>query len=352
MVPAFLMEFDASPFLSYNLAGNGHPQIRDEETAVFEILFLGTSAAIPTPERIPSATLIRYAGRHYLVDCGEGTYQRLAQARAAGLTDAQPGVNLRQVFFTHDHLDHLLGIGGLLFSLRMANLKPRPRLSIYGGSTTLDRVRILATLIRSPEARDPGVDIEYFAVSRGVLIEDEEIIISAFRTNHTARPCFGYIFEEQPRRYFRPELAERLGVPAGPLRERLMAGETITLPNGDIVHPDQVLSDPVPGTKVVISGDIAFTYSLAQIAQGADLLITEATFSSAEAHLAEASGHMTPAQAATIAAKAHVRRLCLTHLGDAYHGREAELLAEASAIFPDTILPADLERITVERRSP
>jgi ribonuclease Z len=319
---------------------------------VFEILFLGTSAAIPTPERTPSATLIRYGGRHYLVDCGEGTYQRLAQARAAGLTDAQPGVNLRQVFFTHDHLDHLLGIGGLLFSLRMANIKPRPRLSIYGGSTTLDRVRILATLIRSPEARDPGVDIEYFAVSRGVLIEDGELVISAFRTNHTARPCFGYIFEERPRRHFRPELAERLGVPAGPWRERLMAGETITLPDGEVIHPDQVLSDPVPGAKVVISGDIAFTHSLARIAQGADLLITEATFSSDQAHLAEASGHMTPAQAATIAAEAKVRLLCLTHIGDAYRGREAELLAEARAIFPNTILPSDLERITVERRAP
>jgi ribonuclease Z len=196
------------------------------------------------------------------------------------------------------------------------------------------------------------VDIEYFAVSRGVLIEDGELVISAFRTNHTARPCFGYIFEERPRRHFRPELAERLGVPAGPWRERLMAGETITLPDGEVIHPDQVLSDPVPGAKVVISGDIAFTHSLARIAQGADLLITEATFSSDQAHLAEASGHMTPAQAATIAAEAKVRLLCLTHIGDAYRGREAELLAEARAIFPNTILPSDLERITVERRAP
>jgi len=316
---------------------------------LFEVIFLGTSAAVPTPERSPSATLIRYGGRHYLIDCGEGTYQRLVQAQVRGITDAQPGVNLRHVFFTHDHLDHLLGIGGMLFSIRMLHLQPRPLMSIYGGSTSLDRVRVLATLIRSPEARDPGVDIEYFAVSCGVLMEDENIMISAFRTNHTARPCFGYIFEERPRRYFRPELAERLGVPAGPLLDRLLAGQTVSLSDGRIVHPDQILSAPIPGAKIVISGDIAFTLSLAKIAEGADLLITEATFASSEAHLAEASGHMTPAQAATIAAEANVRQLCLTHIGDAYRGKEAMLLAEARRIFPRTILPSDLDVVKVVR---
>lgn len=316
---------------------------------MFEILFLGTSAAIPTPERSPSATLICHHGAHYLVDCGEGAYQRLAQARAQGLTDAVPGINLRQVFFTHDHLDHLLGIGGLLFSARMLHLKPRPRLSIYGGSTTLDRIRVLAGLIRSPEARDPGIDIEYFAVSRGVLVEDGYITISAFRTNHTARPCFGYIFEERPRRHFRPQLADRLGVPAGPLRDRLIAGQTVKLPNGDVVHPDQVLSDPEPGARIVLTGDIAFTRSLVPFAQDADLLITEATFASERADLAEASGHMTPAQAATIALEANVRQLCLTHIGEEYGGRESGLLEEARAIFPATVLPDDLDRLVVER---
>ena len=319
---------------------------------MFEILFLGTSAAIPTPERSPSATLIRHGKTHYLVDCGEGAYQRLTQAQTRGLTDATPGINLRQVFFTHDHLDHLLGIGGLLFSTRMLHLKPRPRLSIYGGSTTLDRIRVLTTLIRSPEARDPGVDIEYFAVSRGVLIEDESITITAFRTNHTARPCFGYIFEERPQRYFQPEVADRLGVPAGPSRDRLIAGQTVKTSEGNMVHPDQVLSDPVAGAKIIITGDMAFTRSLVQFAENADLLITEATFSSEQAHLAEASGHMTPAQAATIAAEANVRQLCLTHIGEEYRAREPELLEEARKIFPPTVLPADLDTLIVERDSP
>ncbi|MBN1964681.1 MAG: MBL fold metallo-hydrolase [Anaerolineae bacterium] len=315
---------------------------------MFEILFLGTAAAVPTPDRSSSATLIRHGSNHYLVDCGEGAYQRLAQAHAMGLTDAQPGVNLRQVFVTHDHLDHLLGIGGLLLSARILRRQPRPRLSIYGPSTALDRVRVIATLTRSPEAREPGLDIEYFAVSRGVLMEDASLVISAFRTNHTARPCFGYIFEERPQRYFSPEMADRWGVPAGPLRGRLIAGESVQLPNGDVVHPDQVCSDPVPGPRIVLSGDIAFTRSLARIAEKADLLITEATFSSEKAHLAEASGHMTPAQAATIAAEARVRQLCLTHIGEEYRGRESELLAQARAIFPDTVLPADLDVLTVE----
>lgn len=316
---------------------------------MFEILFLGTSAAIPTPERSPSATLIRHGKTHYLVDCGEGAYQRLTQAQARGLTDATPGVNLRQVFFTHDHLDHLLGIGGLLFSTRILHPKPRPRLSIFGGSTTLDRVRVLATLIRSPEARDAGVDIEYFAVSRGVLIEDENITVTAFRTNHTARPCFGYIFQERPQRYFRPDQADRRGVPAGPLRDKLIAGQSVRTPAGELVHPDQVLSDPIPGVKLVITGDIAFTRSLIQYAQDADVLITEATFASEEGHLAEASGHMTPAQAATIAAEANVRQLCLTHIGEAYRGRESELLDEALKVFPHTVLPTDLDTLVIEK---
>jgi ribonuclease Z len=210
-------------------------------------------------------------------------------------------------------------------------------------------VRILATLIRSPEARDAGVDIEYFAVSRGVLIEDESIIISAFRTNHTARPCFGYVFQERPQRYFQPALADRLEVPAGHLRDRLIAGETVRTPQGGLVHPDQVLSDPVPGAKLVITGDIAFTRSLIQFAQDADILITESTFASEEGHLAEASGHMTPAQAATIAAESNVRQLCLTHIGEAYRGRETELLEEALKIFPNTVLPTDLDTLVVEK---
>jgi ribonuclease Z len=317
---------------------------------MFEIIFLGTSAAIPTPERSPSATLVRHGSAHYLVDCGEGAYQRLAQARARGLADVQPGGNLRQVFLTHDHLDHLLGIGGLLLAARMSHSRPRPRLSIYGGSSTVDRARVLATLIHSPEARDPGVDIEYFAVSRGVLIEDADISISAFRTNHTARPCFGYTFEERPQRYFRAELADRLGVPAGPLRQRLLAGESITLADEEVIHPDQVLSDPVPGAKVVISGDFAFNRGLAVIAKDADLLITEATFASDQAQLAEATGHMTPAQAAAIAAEANVRQLCLTHLDQQYRGHEATLLAEARRIFPATILPADLDYLAIKRQ--
>lgn len=304
---------------------------------------------MPTPERCPSATLVRYGGAYYLVDCGEGTYQRLAQTRARGMADVRPGINMRQVFLTHDHLDHLLGIGGLLFSARMAHTTPRPRLSIYGGSTTVDRVRVLASLIHSPEAHDPGVDIEYIAVSRGVLVEDADISISAFRTNHTARPCFGYAFEERPRRYFQVDLANQLGVPAGPLRDRLLAGETVTLPDGEIVHPDQVLSDPAPGAKVVISGDFTFNRGLAVIAKDADLLITEATFAGDKAQLAEASGHMTPTQAATIAAEANVRQLCLTHLDEQYRGREGEMLAEARRIFPATILPSDLDRLAVER---
>jgi ribonuclease Z len=340
--------FDESLAPAYNGA-ESHSRLARKESSVFEIVFLGTSAAVPTPERSPSATLIRHGKVHYLVDCGEGTYQRLTQAQARGLTDAIPGVNLRQVFFTHDHLDHLLGIGGLLFSMRMLHQKPRPRLSIFGGSTTLDRVRVLATLIRSPEARDAGVDIEYFAASRGVLIEDEDITISAFRTNHTARPCFGYIFQERPQRYFRPALAERLGVPAGPLRDRLIAGQSVRTPEGNLVHPDQVLSDPAPGAKLVITGDIAFTRSLIPFAQDADVLITEATFASSEGRLAEASGHQTPAQAATIAAEANVRQLCLTHIGEAYRGREGELLDEALKIFPHTALPADLDTLVVEK---
>jgi ribonuclease Z len=191
------------------------------------------------------------------------------------------------------------------------------------------------------------VDIELVEISPGVLTEDDEFQLSAFPVHHRGPGCFGFCFEEKPRRPFLVEKAEALGVPAGPERRDLVLGRSITLADGSVIHPGDVLGPASRGTKLVHIGDCARTDNLHRVVAGADALVSEATYLEHEDELARRFGHLTAARAARLAAETGVRQLILTHISRRY--REKEVLAEARAIFPNTVVARDLEMYQIRK---
>ncbi len=297
------------------------------------VLFVGTAGSVPSARRGLPALLVRHGGERILVDCGEGTQRQLI--RSGGL------VELTDVFITHMHLDHWLGLPGLLKSLDLRD-RERP-LAVHGPPGLADALATMRTVMG--RLRFPLEVIELQpedTVRRGTLE------IQPVNVRHRTL-AYGYVLVEDDRPgRFDAELATSLGVEFGPDFGRLQRGETV---NG--VKPEQVIGEPREGRKLVISGDTAPCETLAIAAHRADLLVHEATFGEDERDRAAQTGHSTAAQAAQIALDADVKLLALTHLSARYGG--GELRAEARAIFADTELPRDFDTIELpfpERGTP
>ncbi len=303
---------------------------------MFELCFLGTSASAPSIERNMTSTLMIHEGERFLLDCAEGTQRQILQS-GLGFKD------LHRIFLTHGHLDHILGLGGIASTF--GRWEAVSRLDIYGGRWALDRVRdLMKVVLRSKEV---DIEIEFIEVKPGKLLEEKNLEVHAFSVLHRGSGCFGYVFQEKTRRPFLVEAAEKLGVPAGPDRRRLVAGEAITLADGRVVQPDDVLGEPVPGTKLVYVGDVARIDEIIEPARGADALVMEATYLAEDVEIARKFGHITAAESATCAREAGVKQLYLTHISRRYSG--AAVAAEARAIFPNTMVANDLDRAIVKR---
>jgi ribonuclease Z len=305
---------------------------------MFEIVFLGTSASAPSVGRNLSASMVLYEHYRFLVDCGEGTQRQLLKS---GLGFKR----LNRILLTHGHLDHILGLAGLVSTF--SRWEAVESLEIYGGRWALDRVEdlILGVVLRGAR---PPLAMEFIELSPGVILEDESLVLSAFPVTHRGPGCFGYTFEERSKRPFLVEEAERLGVPPGPERKHLVQGQSVTLADGTTVHPDQVLGEPRQGAKLVYVGDAAKVSDLITYARGADALVIEATYLAAEADLAEQYGHLTTVQAAALAREAGVRHLYLNHISRRYSAQE--VFTEAEAIFPRTTVARDFDRFAVRRQ--
>jgi ribonuclease Z len=304
---------------------------------MFEILFLGTSASAPSIRRGLSAQIVMHDEHRFLIDCGEGT-QRQIMKSGAGFK------RLHRILITHGHLDHILGLAGLLSTF--TRWETIEFLEIYGGASALERIRDLLYGVVLRGARPP-MDIRLIAIKPGVIFDGGDFTVTAFPVFHRGPDCFGYLFEEKSRRPFLAEQAEALSVPPGPWRRDLVNGQPITLPDGRVIQPDQVLGPLRPGVKFVHVGDTGKTADLVGPARDADLLVIESTYLDEEAEMAQDFAHLTARQAAELAVQAGVKNLILTHLSRRY--RERDIVAEARSVFPHAIVARDFDSFQVRR---
>jgi len=304
---------------------------------MFEVVFLGTSASAPSIQRGLSASMVLYREYRFLIDCGEGTQRQILQS---GLGFKR----LNKILLTHGHLDHILGLGGLASTF--SRWEAIDSMEIYGSQSTLERVKdlLLKVVLRADKL---SLKLKFVPLNPGLIFEDDAFQLSAFPVTHRGADCYGFLFKEKVRRPFLNDKAQALGVPIGPERRRLVAGQPITLPDGRVIQPEEVLGPEIPGAKLVFVGDAGQTDDLVEVARDADTLVIEATYLDTEADMAQHFGHITAAQAAHLARRANVQRLCLTHLSRRYH--DQDVLNEAQAIFPHTMVARDFDRIKVVR---
>ncbi len=304
-----------------------------------DVVFLGTSGSTPTAQRAPAATLVRRGGDRLLFDCAEGTQRQLLRSDV-GLLE------LREVFLTHYHADHYLGLPGMLktYSLRGRELP----LTIYGPRGLKELLSTLRRVFGRLSYPLATVELEL-----GEVLDRGEYSLETFAVNHGVS-ALGYRLTEHERPgRFDVGIADSLGVPDGPERGVLQRGSPVALADGKVVTPDQVLGPPRSGRTLVLTGDTAPAASVVDAARGADVLVHEATFLADERDRARETLHSTAGDAALVAREAGVRMLALTHLSTRYFGHE--VVQEAREVFPETVVPRDFDVIGIpfsERGSP
>ena len=290
--------------------------------------FLGTAASRPTVERNVSATAIVREGETILVDCGEGTQRQMMRY---GIS-----FNVGDILFTHYHADHVLGVVGLLRTLQLQGRTDPIRL--YGPSG-------LGRLVRLAEqfgGERWGFAVETTELEPGATIKRTGYEIVSFPVDHRGARAFGYALVEETRLgRFNPDAARALGIPEGPLWGKLHRGQTVTLDDGRVIDGAKLVGPTRPGRRIVITGDTRPADATIIAATGGDLLVHEATFADEEAARAAETGHSTAREAATVAARAGVRRLIITHFSARYTRDSTDLEKEAREVFPATFCARD-----------
>lgn len=299
------------------------------------VTFLGTSAARPTVERNVSGLAIHREGETLLFECGEGTQRQMMRY---GVSFA-----LSEIFFTHFHADHFLGVIGLIRTLGLQG-RPEP-LFLYGPKGAK---KVLTTAMQLGVERVP-FPIEITEVKAGDTVQRatgdgkrDGYDICAFPTEHGGGPSVGYVLKEHMRRgRFDVEKARSMGIPEGPLWGQLTKGEEVTLSDGRTVRPSDVVGAARPGRLVVLTGDTRPCAATVDAASGADLLIHEATFGEEERDRARDTGHATAKEAAQVALASKAKRLVLSHVSARYSISADELVREAREVFQNTSVAKD-----------
>ncbi|HEY3012652.1 MAG TPA: ribonuclease Z [Gemmatimonadales bacterium] len=294
---------------------------------MLSVTFLGTGASIPTIDRNVAGLAVQREGETLLFDCGEGNQRQMMRYGV--------GFSFREIFFTHYHADHLLGVTGLL---RTMGLQDRSTPVTLYGPKGAQKVLSAAISLGIERNKFP---VEIVEIRPGDRLGRDAYDIVVFETEHRA-DTVGYALVEHPRLgRFNPERARELGIPEGPLWGRLHKGEEVTLADGRTVGPADLVGAPRDGRTLVYTGDTRPHLSVIEAARGADLLVHEATFGGDELERARETGHSTASEAARVALEAGARRLVLTHISSRYNRDASELLAEARAVFPETVIARD-----------
>jgi len=304
---------------------------------LFEIVFLGTSASAPSIHRGLSAQVVMHNEHRFLIDCGEGTQRQILKS-GIGFK------RLNRILITHGHLDHILGLAGLLSTLM--RWEAMEDLEIMAGAWALERIDDLLNVVVLRGKPSP-IPLRLTPIRPGVIFDDRDFSVTAFPVYHRGPDCFGFAFQEHTRRPFLPEKAEALDIPPGPWRKLLVDGLPAELPDRRTIQPDQVLGEPRPGTRLIHIGDVGRTDGLVEVCSNADALVIEATYLEAEAEMARDFAHLTAGGAARLAETAGVRHLLLTHLSRRY--RERDVYSEARSVFPDTHVARDFDHFQVRR---
>ncbi len=297
-----------------------------------EVVFLGTTAAIPTKKRAHTAIALRYEGEVILWDCGEGVQRQLIKSGISYM-------KVRRVFITHLHGDHFLGLAGLIQTLGFAGRSEV--LEVYGPPGVEGVVRRMLEL----GYFELGYELRVVELHRGFVLEEENYRISALEVEH-GLPAFGLVFEEKKGRRFLREKAEALGIPPGPLYKKLQRGESIVF-EGRVISPEDVLGEPKEGFKVVYSGDTRPVKSVERACSGA-LLIHDSTFDHSLLEEAEERLHSTCVEAAELAGRGGARILYLTHISPRYSDTRI-LETQARKVFPESHVAEDFMRVDLQR---
>lgn len=292
------------------------------------VTFLGTSGAVPTPQRNTTAVLINRDGDRLLFDCGEGTQRQMMQTGT--------GFAIASCFLTHLHGDHIYGLPGLLDTLSF-NDRTQP-LTVYTPAGTGGTLRRWLGSVGGT----PNFPLTITEVTPGeAVLETEEYRVEAFEVDHDTTAVGYALIEAERKGRFDRERAEELGVPVGPKFSQLHAGTPVELEDGRVVEPADVVGPPRPGRRVVYTGDTRPAEKTAAVADRADLLIHDGTFRDTHADRAARTGHATAREAGEVAAEAGARRLALIHLSSRYgnaYGRHRE---QATAVFGGSVLVPD-----------
>ena len=302
---------------------------------MIEIVFLGTGASIPSKNRSLPCIVARRKDELIMFDCGEGTQYKFLLSHF--------GVNKKMIILvTHLHGDHIFGLPGLMTTMSFLG-RTKPLIIIGPGGIK----RFIECILNSIPHK-MRYDIVVYEREPGVVFESDEYIIEAYPTRHSVVNYMYVLREKMKPGKFYPEKAIQLGVPKGPLWKELQRGRSVTLKDGRIIRPEDVLGPPRRGLKIVYTGDTGPCEEIIKVSREADVLIHEATYSHDLLEKAIEEGHSTTIIAAENAKNANVKLLILTHISARYDGLEEKLLNEAKSVFQNTILAYDGLRVTVK----
>ena len=293
------------------------------------VTFLGTGGAVPTTERNPSSVLVNREGDRLLFDVAEGTQRQMMRFGT--------GFTISDVFVTHLHGDHVLGLPGLVQTMDFNDREKA--LCIYAPAGIEEEET--DALVHAANTQ-PSFPVHVYGVEPGeVAVRRDDYEVRVFEVDHRTNAVGYALVEDERKGRFDRETAEELGVPVGPKFSKLHEGDPVELDDGTVVEPEQVVGDPRPGRTFVYTGDTRPSDEVVAAAEDADLLVHDATFADDRRERAAETGHSTARQAAEIASRADAERLALTHISSRYAGDVSDHLAEAREAFDGEVFAPD-----------